>query len=208
MMRLFANCLSLPLLLAATFLAGQQPQSGSANNPARNTSAKQPSAAAAKKTTAHHAGKKHSKASSRNGKKRAAYRPEYTENSVQVINGDATKKVVFQDDQPASAKSEPKQAKNAPPPPIKVEVMNGSSTDTQYFSGNQDEQMAEVRNRPVVIGVQSSNTRRVGGEKHPVVTSVNSAEGEDAKASTGAGQPVMNSVAPHPKRPEYQPDMH
>jgi hypothetical protein len=213
MMRLIAICLSLPLVLGAALAGGQEAQPGTAKSAAQNTSAKQQSSASKKVTTSHHARKKHRKASAHKGTKRVAYRPEYSDNSVEVINGDAAKKVVFHDDQAAavSAKAGPRQAKKAiaGPVPMKVEVMNGSSMDTQYFSGKgKNEQIAAVRNQQVVVGVQSSNTRVAGGNKRPVVTSVNSAGSGDAKAAGNGGQPVTNGVSPRPKRPEYQPDEH
>lgn len=210
MKRLIAICLSLPLVLGAAVAGGQE--AGTAKSAAQNSSAKQQSTASKKMTTSHHAAKKHRKASARKGTKRSAYRPEYSDNSVEVINGDAAKKVVFHDDQAAaSAKAAPRQSKKAPAGavPMKVEVMNGSSTDTQYFSGKgRNEQIAAVRNQQVVVGVQSSNTRVAGGNKRPVVTSVNSAGSGDAKAAGNGEQPVTNSVSPRPKRPEYQPDEH
>ena len=51
-------------------------------------------------TKAHHrvVRKRHTRASRRNGAKRAAYRPEYTEHSVEVINGSSTKQVVFNEE--------------------------------------------------------------------------------------------------------------
>lgn len=204
-MRLVAVCLSLPLVVGAGVVAAQQPQAGA--GAAKQADAQGTHAVASKQKTTHHT-KKHVKTSSHKGK-RPAYRPEYGENSVEVINGDATKKIVFHDEQAAATtKSATKAMKNAPPPPLKVEVMNGGSTDTQYFSrSGQDEQMAAARNRPVVIGVESSNTRTAGGNKHPVVTSVNSAGTVDATPASG-GQPAANTVSPHPKRPVYQPDVH
>jgi hypothetical protein len=209
MTRLVALCLSLPLALGSALVAGQQTPPGTAQKPAANPAAKQPGTAGAKQATSHHAKKKHSKALAHKGNKRAPYRPEYRDNSVEVINGDATKRVVFHDEQAAAAaKKEANAKKNAPPPPMKVEVMNGSSTNTQYFSGNGQEQLAAVRNQQVVIGVQSSNTRTAGGNKHPVVTSVNSAGSGDAETAAGGGQAVTNGVSPRPKRPAYQPDEH
>ena len=87
-------------------------------------------------------------------------------------------------------------------------MLNGTSTDTQYFYA-QDVQDETARNRPVVIGaVQSSDTRIAGGNKHPVVTSITRSSGTDAKTASTGGEPVTKSVAPRPKRPVYQPDSH
>lgn len=208
MMRLVAICLSLPLVLGSAFASGQQTQPGTAQRPANNIVAMQPGTTGTKQATNHHHAKK-KYSSAHKGKKRAPYRSEYRSNSVEVINGDAEKRVVFQDEEAAAAtKNEPKAKKNAPPPPMKVEVMNGSSTNTQYFSGNGREQMAAARNQQVVVGVQSSDTRTAGGNKHPVVTSVNEAGSGDAKTSSSGGQAVTNGVSPRPKRPAYQPDEH
>jgi hypothetical protein len=162
----------------------------------------------ATKTTHHAVHKRHKKAVARRGAKRPVYRPEYSENSVEVINGDATKKVVFQNDQVANTprKKLPAGLKNVPAP-MKVEVVNGGQTDTQYFYDNgQDKQLEAARNQPVVIGIQSSDTRVVGGNKHPVVTGVTASGTGSAKSASGGGQPVTKQISPRPKRPAYQPD--
>lgn len=195
MKRLIAILLSFPLVLGSAAAWAQPAQSKPSHEATTN------------RVITHHPRKRHSKVSAHKGTKRAAYRPEYKENSVEVINGNSSKKVVFNGEQQnALSKNAPKGMKTVPSP-MRVEVMNGASTDTRYFY-DRNEQVAAVRNRQVVIGVQSSNTRTAGGNQHPVVTSVNSAEAENAKGATNNGQPVTNIVSPRPKRPEYQPDVH
>jgi hypothetical protein len=214
MMRLVRMCLGLPLVFGLIVMAGQQTQPATAQNAAQSAAAKQPSgqasqSAATKLKKRHRAARRgYSKAAARNGAKRAAYRPEYTDNTVEVINGDATKKVVFHNEQPAtaSAKNLPAALKNAPPP-MKVEVVNGTTTDTQYFN-DQGQQVAADSKQPVVVGIQSSDTRVVGGNKNPVVTSVASSGTGTAKSASKGGQPVAKRVSPKPKRPAYQPDAH
>jgi hypothetical protein len=216
MMRLVAICMSLPLVLGSTIMAGQQSKTPAAQNPVLNAAeatagARVTGQASKKPATRHHSKKKQAKTAKHDAAKRPAYRPEYGRNSVEVINGNSTKNVVFQNEQPtALAANSPATSRNANrPSPMKVEVMNGSTTDTQYFYGNRaDEQVAAARNQPVVIGVQSSNTRTAGPNRHAVVTGVASAGTADAKAASSGGQPVTNTVSPRPKRPPYQPDMH
>jgi hypothetical protein len=215
MMRLVAICMSLPLVLGAMILGGQQSKTPASKNPALNAAEAQAGTRVArvasnKSATSHRANKKHAKAAKHKAAKRPAYRPEYSRNSVEVINGNSTKNVVFQNEQQtalaANSAATPRNARR--PSPMKVEVMNGSTTDTQYFYGNGgDEQVAAVRNQPVVIGVQSSNTRVAGPNRHAVVTGVASAGTVDAKATSSGGQRVTNTVSPRPKRPPYQPDM-
>lgn len=214
MMRLIRVCLPLVLLLIwspawPAPLAGQQTSPVTTQKSAQTNNAN-PSTTQAQRTTAIRQGvhKRHARVAARKGKRRPEYRPEYSENSVEVINGDATRRVVFHDDQAASApgKKLPRGLKNAPTP-MKVEVVNGSATDTQYFYDN-GQQSETARNRPVVIGVQSSDTHMVGGNKHPVVTSVTSSGSGDAKSASGDGQPVTKKVSPRPKRPAYQADEH
>ncbi len=72
------------------------------------------------------------KASHRKGVKRAAYRPEFKEDSVEVINGSSTNHVVFNEGK-KPAESGKEQSSQ-----IKVEVVNGTSTDTQYFYAGND----------------------------------------------------------------------
>lgn len=198
---------SLPFVLAATLLSGQQGKSV----PAQQSAAKESPAAAvqgksAQETKAHPrlVRKRNRRASHRIGAKRAAYRPEYTEHSVEVINGSSTKQVVFNEEKrPAgNAKGEAAQ--------MKVEVVNGTSSDTQYFyaGSGQGAQNAAESKRPVVVDVQSSDTRVAGGNKRPVVTGITAVGAGDAKSANSGGQKVTTGVAPKPKRPEYQPETH
>lgn len=210
MMRLVRMALGLPLVLGPMVVAGQQAQPATVQKPAHaavKQSSAQPSHAAktTQKGSFHAARRRRSRAAAR--AKRAAYRPEYTENSVEVINGDSTKKVVFHNDEiaTASGKNLPATMKDAPAP-MKVEVVNGASTDTQYFY-DQGQDGAGSK-QPVVVGIQSSDTRVAGGNKHPVVTGVTSSGSADAKSASSGGQPVTKSVAPRQKRPDYQPDTH
>jgi hypothetical protein len=206
MIWLVATCLSLPLLLSSALVAGQQAEPG-AKKPELKTSVNQSGKTTARSTTSHHPGRRTSKAAAHKSAKRPEYRPDYGGSSVEVINGDATKRVVFNEDrQTAETKSAPKAMKDAPSA-MKVEVINGSSADTQYFYGNDREEQMVAGNQPVVVAVQSSNTRNAGGKKHTVVTSVNSAGAGDAKPAGSGGQPVTNSISPRPKRPAYQPDV-
>lgn len=210
-MRLIRVCLVLvlPLAMGSGVLAGQQTQPATAQKPAQTSAAKNASAQHSPATPTKRATSRHTgKSEVRRGAKRREYRPAYRESSVEVINGDATKKVVFHDGQAATtpAKHLPASLKIAPQP-MKVEVVNGTATDTQYFYDNGQEQIA-ARNQPVVIGIQSSDTRFAGGNKHPVVTSVTASGAADARSASSGGQPVTKNVSPHPKRPNYQPDAH
>jgi hypothetical protein len=201
---------SLPFVLGATLMSGQQGKSASTPQATQQSAVKQSSAPgvqakAAHETKPHHrvVRKRNTRASYRNGAKRAAYRPEFTEHSVEVINGSSTKQIVFNEEKPAvTAKGES--------PQMKVEVVNGASSDTQYFyAGNgQGTQSAAELNRPVVVGVQSSDTRVIGGNKHPVVTGITAVGLGDAKSVNSGGQKVTTEVAPKPKRPDYQPETH
>ncbi len=184
-------------------MAGQQgkPQTTQQSAANQSAAAKVP-AKSAHKTKAHHrvVRKRYSKAARRKGAKRAAYRPEYAGHSVEVINGSSTKQVVFNEEKkPAGSGKES--------PQMKVEVVNGTSSDTQYFyAGNR--QAAPTSKRPVVVNIQSSDTRVVGGNKHPVVTGITAVGPTDAKSANSGGQKVTTDVSPKAKRPEYQPEMH
>lgn len=135
--------------------------------------------------------------------KRGQYRPEYSESSVEVINGGEMKRVVLE-------KEKLRDGSTAPAGPLKVEILNGNSTDTRYFymDKNAPQNQAALRKEPVVVAVQSSDTRFVGGNKHPVVTGITSAEQGDAKSTSAGGDKLTNAVAPRRKRPVYQPDAH
>lgn len=209
-MRQIRTCLPLVLsgVLGSAMLVGQQAPPATAHASTAANAAKRSSAPTTSRRTAHSIVKKrHARGAAHKGAKRPEYRPLYSENSVEVINGDATKKVVFHDDQAATTPEKKPAGMKSEPAPMKVEVVNGSSTDTQYFYDNgQDNQTESARNQTVVIGIQSSDTRVVGGNKHPVVTSVTSSSANDAKTAGSGEHPVMKSVSPHPKRPVYQPD--
>ena len=92
---------------------------------------------------------------------------------------------------------------------MKVEVVNGTSSDTQYFypvkTGAQN---VAASKRPVVVGIQSSDTRAVGGNKRPVVTGITAVGPAMRRRVNGGGQKVTTGVSPQPKRPEYQPEPH
>ena len=207
----FVRCI-LPLAFVSTMLIGQEAKQPSTHqsvsqSAVRNSAAPSAQARVAQTNKTHHrvTRKRHSKSAS--GAKRPAYRPEYTQNSVEVINGASTKKVVFEShkDVPESAST-----KNAPAP-MKVEVMNGTSTDTQYFyagDGQAHAPHSPTQKRPVVIGVQSADTRVVGGNKRPVVTGITTSESGDAKSASSGGPKLTTGLAPQPKRPDYQPDAH
>lgn len=210
-MRLILMSSSLSLVLLATSLGAQ---SGPAQNPSQPAAMKKPDtqstqtrSVATRKTTHRAARSKYAarNAKRRKGSKRPAYRPEFTQNTVEVINGASTQKVVFNNQKPGEqTKNEPSQ--------LKVEVMNGTSTDTRYFYVDKNQPAAQGNTakpkQPVVVGVQSSDTRVVGGNKHPVVTAITAVGPGDATSASGGGQKLTTGVAPQPKRPEYQPETH
>ncbi len=198
---------SLPIVLSAALMAGQQgkpaaqsPQPGAV----KQSSAPSVPAKSAQTKKAHHrvARKRHGKASHRKGVKRAAYRPEFKENSVEVINGASTKHVVFNEGK------KPAESGKEQSPQMKVEVVNGTSADTQYFYAGNGAPGTAQSPRPVVVGVQSSDTRAAGGNKHPVVTGITAVGQTDAKSVNSGGQKVTTGVSPQPKRPVYQPETH
>ena len=78
---------------------------------------------------------------------------------------------------------------------LKVEVVNGTALDTQYFCGN-NAQMGSNEKHPVVIGVQSSDTRVAGGNKHPVVTGITMAGQVMRKAPVAAGKMSRQGFLP------------
>lgn len=194
------------LLVLVSMAAGQQ-LTPEAQHPAKQAAAKSSTAHDAQarnpqtRQTPHpSATKAHSTA--RRNAARPAYRPEYTQNSVEVMNGASTQKVVFHIDEPATGLS-----KNNAPAPRRVEVVNGTSTDTQYFSADSAQQNSAPK-EPVVLAVQSGDTRVVGGNKHPVVTGITTVQAGDARSASGGGQKLATKVAPQAKRPAYQPDAH
>ena len=197
---------SLPIVLGAALMAGQEGKPASKAQFPQASAVKQSSAQAkiAHTTKARHrvARKRHGKASHRKGVKRAAYRPEFKENSVEVINGASTKRVVFNEDK-KPAESGKEQSSQ-----MKVELVNGTSADTQYFYAGNGMPRTGQSTRPVVVGVQSSDTRAVGGNRHPVVTGITAVGPTDAKSANSGGQKVTTGVSPQPKRPDYQPETH
>ena len=118
------------------------------------------------------------------------------------MNGASTQKVVFRMTMQNARRREDKSE-----PGYKVEVLNGTARDTQYFNGDNARAGSDEK-RPVVIGVQSSDTRVAGGNKYPVVTGITTAGPVDAKSASGGGQKVTKRISPQPKRPAYQPDAH
>jgi hypothetical protein len=200
---------SLPIVLGAALMAGQQGKPASMAQSPQPSAVKQSSAPSvqpkiAHTTKAHHrvARKRNGKASHRKGAKRAAYRPEFKENSVEVINGASTKRVVFNEDKKPAVSGKEQSSQ------MKVEVVNGASADTQYFYAGNGMPRTGQSTRPVVVGVQSSDTRAVGGNKHRVVTGITAVGPTDAKSADSGGQKVTRGVSPQPKRPDYQPETH
>ena len=200
MMRLIQVCL--PLVLAPVLAAGQQTQPPTTQKPQTNTAqetSKASSQATAKRAIKHRAARaRRIQNSLRKGQKR----PEYTGNSVEMINGEERHRVALADLKPANSDSKKEQA------PLKVQIVNGTAMDTRYFhdSGEAELDVAE-RNEPVVVAIESSDTRAVGGNKHPVVTGVTFLGTGDAKNAGNIGKPMTRQVWPRPKRPAYESDM-
>jgi hypothetical protein len=199
--RIFITSLAAGFL--ATSMISATAQAGTAQQTAQASSTKKPETA--KKATVHHpARSKYRKAAHKKGAKRNDYRPDYQQSAVEVMNGSSTKRVVFNEEE------KPSEAAKGEPSQLKVEVVNGNSTDTRYFylDQNAPQTVAAMTKQPVVVGIQSSNTRFVGGDRHPVVTGITAAGQNDATSAGGGGQKLTNGVAPQPKRPPYEPDMH
>jgi hypothetical protein len=190
-MRLITVCL--PLVLAPLMVAGQQAQTSTTPKAAQTSAAKEatPHKAATRHRTRHH--------SHRAAMRKRAKHTEPNTIPVDVITGGETRHVVLDESMPAGKRSKAASGQ------MKVQVINGSATDTQYFSDKNDE---AARNQPVVVGVQSSDTRFAGGNKTPVVTGVTSSSSVDAKSASAGGQGVTKQVSPRPKRPVYAPDQH
>jgi len=193
-MRLVPICL--PLVLAPLLVAGQPAQTSTTQKPAQTSSAKQASSPAPHKTATRHRRRHRSrKAALRKSRKRA----ESSTIPVDVITGGETRHIVL--DETPTARGPNKGASGR----VKVDVINGSATGTQYFSDKNEE---PAQNRAVVVDVQSSDTRFAGGNKAPVVTGVTSSSSVDAKSASAGGQGVTKQVSPRPKRPAYAPDPH
>ena len=175
-------------------------QSGSAQKPAQ--AAKKSDTP--KKATVHRATRaKYHKTANKKGAKRNDHRPDYQQNAVEVINGSSAQRVVFNDEE------KPGESAKAELSELKVEVVNGTSTDTRYFYLDQNALQTEAATarRPVVVGIESSDTRFAGGNKHPLVTGIETA-GQDDATKVGGGQKLTNGVVPQPKRLPYEPDVH
>ena len=199
---------SVVFALVAIWMPGAQAQSAAPQQTAQQNAAKRDAAQAngnsravahSKKTT-HHTVSKRTK---ERKAKRGAYRPEYAKNSVEVINGSSTRKVQFSQEEKPGARAK------AGPSQLKVEEVNGNATSTRYFYMDKNqpsqEQIAANYKKPVVIGVESSNTRHVGGSQHPVVTGITSAGPSDATSTSAGGEKLTTGVAGRPKRAPYQP---
>lgn len=191
-MRLIPVCLS--LVLAPIFVAGQQPPA-STEKPAQTSAAKQTSSSAPHKAATRHRSRHHARRSGHKGNKQA----QSNTVPVDVINGGEMHHVVLDKSFTADVRGRSKSKE------MKVEIINGSTTGTQVFSNNNQE---TAHNQPVVVDVQSSDTRFAGGNKSPVVTGVTSSSTVDAKSASTGGPPVARQVSPRPKRPQYAPDQH
>ncbi|WP_109486793.1 hypothetical protein [Occallatibacter savannae] len=198
-MRLLPVCLPLvlaPLIAAPLIAAGQQPQPTTTQKPAQTSAAKQVSSTAVHKASTRHRARHHRrKAAAHKGRKQA----QSNAVPVDVINGEEMRHVVLDKGSTAEASSKAKSRQ------MKVEVINGSTAGTQVFSNNNQE---AAHNQPVVVGVQSGDTRFAGGNKSPVVTGVTSSSSVDATSASSGGQPVAKQVSPRPKRPVYAPEQH
>jgi len=191
-MRLIPVCL--PLVLAPLIVAGQQAQPTTSQKAAHTSSAGQTSSPAPHKPAGkHRAHHRHSR--------KAVLRKQVdsTKVPVDVITGGETRHIVL--DKGSMAGPPTKAASGR----MKVEVINGSASDTQFFS---DKNQEAAHNQSVVVGVQSSDTRFAGGNRSPVVTGVTSSSSVDARSASAGGQPVAKQVSPRPKRPSYAPDQH
>lgn len=192
-MRLVSTCLSLSWIVGSVLAAGQQPQPTTSQKLEQPSAVKQSSHNSSGTATKHSA-RHHSRKTATQKSGQLCQAPEF---SVDVITGAGVRHTCFD---PRAAGEESKSS----PSGLRVEVINGSAANTQYFLNNQE----IAHNQPVVVSVQSSDTRYAGGNKRPVVTSVNSSSSVDAKSSSSGGQTVTNGVSPRPKRPAYQPDEH
>jgi hypothetical protein len=187
-MRLIPICLL--LVFAPLLTVGQQ----AATSTTQKAAQKQASSPAPHKTATRHRRRHRSrKAALRKSRKRA----ESSTVPVDVITGGETRHIVLEETPAAS------RPKKGAPGRVKVDVINGSASDIQYFS---DENEEPAQNKAVVVGVQSSDTRFAGGNKAPVVTGVTSSSSVDAKSASAGGQGVTKQVSPRPKRPAYAPN--
>ena len=152
--------------------------------------------------------------------------------SVEIINGSEKSTVILNDQQstgPAPAKTLHKRgakslresSEGTDPSVTTVEIINGSEreirtlNDTSYETSRQ--RGAHRNTQPVVVAIVSSDTRRVGINRRPVVIGIESAGPDDLKASPIANGSestaksnqksdlVVIGIAPRLKRPPYQP---
>lgn len=152
--------------------------------------------------------------------------------SVEIINGSEKSTAILNDQQstgPAPAKTLHKRgakslresSEGTDPPVTTVEIINGSErefrtlNDTSYETARQGS--AHRNTQPVVVAIVSSDTRRVGINRRPVVIGIESAGPDDLKASPIANGSestaksnqksdlVVIGIAPRLKRPPYQP---
>jgi hypothetical protein len=195
MMRLIPVCL--PLVLAPLIVAGQQRQPEASQKPDQASAVKQTSSRNA--ATRHRARHHSRKTATRKKITDATLCREDSQIAVDVIMGTQARHVCLDKARLAGEEAEPT------PGQLKVEVINGPSTDMQYFS---DKNQETAHNQPVVVGVESSDTRFAGGNRNPVVTAVTSSSSVDATSVSSGGQPVTKQVSPRPKRPAYEPDTH
>ena len=193
MMRLAIASSGLGLVLVSTMLSGQQV-------PARNLHKEPPA------TKAH------------GGKPRPEYRPDYAQNKVEVINGATAHTVVFDEGHLASTPPGKEPAQKAvkgsaqtptvAPSQVRVDVVNGMSSETEYFEWDPERQQGQPfgmeHARPVVVGIESSNTRIMGGNKHPLVVGIESIGSGEAAAQKSAPK-LEYRLVPQPKRPPYRP---
>src|SRR6185503_2354239 len=189
-MRLIPVCL--PLVLAPLIVAGQQTQPSTPQRPAPTSAVKQASPTTLhKKAISHRTRHRSRKAAARKNAKRAGLCRD-SQIGLDVINGTQIKHVCV--DRSALAENQAKPE----PGQMKVDVINGTATDTQYFSDSNPE---TAHNQAVVVGVESSDTRFAGGNKNPVVTAVTSSSSVDAKSVSSGGEGVTKQISPRPKRP-------
>src|SRR3569833_3212762 len=140
-MRLIPVCL--PLVLAPLIMAGQQPQSATTAKPVQSNAVKQTTSSPLHKP--HRARHRSRKAALR----KKGMKTESATLPVDVITGGETRHLLL--NKADTANSGHKTA----PGQMKVDVINGSAADTQFFS---DRNQESAHNQAVVVGVQSSDT--------------------------------------------------
>jgi len=159
--------------------------------------------------------------------------------SVEVINGQAWKTMTFncQTQRPsktAAAKDAP-QAAHVAKSTMQVEILNGTRHEIQLVNNGPREAVPvhplKANAPPVVVGIVSGDTKRVGGNKQRVVVGIESSgtkvvtgvassgsknkqgnaqpvviaiESADTEISGKSTQPVAVGVEPHPRRAPYR----